>query len=260
MTTAAAKSNLLGSRLRQVWQRARRAGWRRRLSRWSHRAVWTAAEWWLGLDTVGSIPARELGHAESHFGYQPVDCQSCLLGLRRAGVGAGDVFVDIGCGKGRALLLAAMFPLARVVGVERSAVLCEIARQNVQRGQSWLRCPRVDVVCQDATQYELPQDASILFLYNPFSSAVVQQVLQRTQESLRSFPRSLRIIYALPKMDRDIMQDTPWLRVEQSLHSASCDWQRLTIYSAVPPDTGADPAAAPHTAADTGDYHDVLVR
>src|SRR5262249_45426157 len=41
------------------------------------------------------------------------------------------VFIDAGCGKGRALLLASMFPFARIVGVEISPVTAEIARKNL---------------------------------------------------------------------------------------------------------------------------------
>src|SRR6516225_8353137 len=46
-------------------------------------------------------------------------------------------FVDIGCGKGRALMVASAFPFRRLVGVEISPELCEIARANTARRPEW---------------------------------------------------------------------------------------------------------------------------
>ena len=41
------------------------------------------------------------------------------------------VFVDLGCGKGRVLLMAVECGFKRVVGVEFAHELCEIAKRNV---------------------------------------------------------------------------------------------------------------------------------
>ena len=43
------------------------------------------------------------------------------------------VFVDFGCGKGRGLLLALEYKFKRVVGIEFSQRLCDIARENVEK-------------------------------------------------------------------------------------------------------------------------------
>jgi precorrin-6B methylase 2 len=213
-----------------LFARIHRVGALATLSRWTHRAAWTAFEKVCQLETGGSIEGAALGHSAGSFGYQPIDCQSFLKALARCRTEHDEVFVDYGCGKGRALLLAALFPLRQVIGVERSAELCTVAERNVTRALRWLQCRNVSIVEQDATEYALPDNATLLFFYNPFSGAVLDAVLERVRASLRRRPRSLRIIYALPKSNRDVMAETSWLRVQERVVTASRDWQRLTIY------------------------------
>ena len=50
--------------------------------------------------------------------------------------------MDLGCGKGRVLMLAVEYGFARVTGVDYSASLCEIARRNLdvlraRTGRRW---------------------------------------------------------------------------------------------------------------------------
>jgi SAM-dependent methyltransferase len=229
---AAATDTNSNRNIQVAWQRLRRSGLRRSLQRWVHRLLWSAVERLYGIDTSGSIAGKELGHGANQFGYQPIDCQSFVLALRRAGVRRQDVFIDFGCGKGRALLLAALFPFRRIIGVERSSELCDHARRNTAAAPRWLRCRQIEVVRTDAVDYFVPDDATLLFLYNPFTSDVLESVLEHIRQSLLRRPRNLRIVYALPKMDRDRLAEIPWLEVDQLLQSASCDWQRLTIYRA----------------------------
>ena len=66
-------------------------------------------------------------------------------------------FIDLGSGKGRALLLAAMYPFARIVGVEVQPELDAIARQNIERfDESGQQCRSIESVCADAREYEFP--------------------------------------------------------------------------------------------------------
>jgi SAM-dependent methyltransferase len=101
------------------------------------------------------------------------------------------VFVDFGAGKGRALVLASEFPFKRIVGVEFSSTLAEIARRNVERLSE-----RADfeVRCTDAVDYELPDEPCVLYFYNPFASPVLQKVLANIRRSLERMPRHLFIV------------------------------------------------------------------
>ena len=83
-------------------------------------------------------------------------------------------FVDLGCGKGRVLLVAARFGFAQLVGVEFAAELAETATRNCQR----LGLP-AKILNQDATQFEFPPGNLVVYLFNPFGPRVLGPVLQR---------------------------------------------------------------------------------
>ena len=63
-------------------------------------------------------------------------------------------FVDMGSGKGRALLVASELPFAKIVGVELSQELHQIAEENVRRyrPESQL-CTAFFLHCMNAVEY-----------------------------------------------------------------------------------------------------------
>ena len=77
-----------------------------------------------GTDTFRRVPLRKLCiNSEPRSRAAPYDASPVWPLrhlLRKFGVSGSDVFVDFGCGKGRALLVAAGFPFRRVVGIEFS--------------------------------------------------------------------------------------------------------------------------------------------
>jgi len=204
-----------------------------------------------------------LGVEDRGFGYQPIDYLTLKqafaeLPIRRTGtnvtstdvtstdVTSTDVtstditkgaFVDFGCGKGRPLLFAAMHGFDTVCGVEFNAELAEIARTNLDSLQSHRRCRQHQVVHSDATEFTIPDNATVLFFYNPFAGAILQTTLDNIYESLQRTPRDLTIIYALPKFDPDLMASTPWLTKSVDVKTCNSDWERLTIYRSKPAET-----------------------
>ena len=108
-------------------------------------------------------------------------------------------FIDLGSGKGRALLMAAMYPFARIVGVEVQPGLDAIARRNIagfaEPGQ---QCHSVELVCGDAREYDFPPANTVLYLFNPFPDYVLREVLTRLVASARRVPRSILVLYNAP--------------------------------------------------------------
>lgn len=109
------------------------------------------------------------------------------------------VFVDFGCGKGRVLFRAAMRPFRRVEGIELSATMHSIALKNISLAEAagLVRSPVVSH-CMDVTEYDLPRDPLVLYLFNSFGEAVIKQVLERLETSLREHPRECYFIYLNP--------------------------------------------------------------
>lgn len=219
-------SNLAGRVLRVF-----RTGLGTTIERQLSRVKWNRFERRLGLETNGNLNQFELGVNDRGFGYQPID----YLTLQQAFVGLPDCltdggFVDFGCGKGRALLFAAMHGFESVCGVEFNKELAETARQNLERLGAHRRSRRHRVVHSDATQFQVPDSATVLFFYNPFAGEILQETLGNIHESLVRRPRELFVIYALPKFDTDLMAQTPWLSKREEIQTCNSDWERLTVY------------------------------
>lgn len=134
--------------------------------------------------------------------YQGVDPRFDLVGALSAyGADPGSfVFVDIGAGMGRALLMAAELPFRLVIGVEYSSELIAKARANLEacnldRG----RLSAIELVHGDAVQYELPASPLVLFLYNPFDCTAMADFIEHVRRSYHSVPRRLFVIYINPQ-------------------------------------------------------------
>lgn len=109
-------------------------------------------------------------------------------------------FVDLGCGMGRALLLASEYPFRQVVGVELDPKLVDIARTNVER---WMISGRakapIAVHQQDVLEYAFPVPPLLIFLYNPFGARIFSQMLERLRTLKADFPAPIDILYVHPE-------------------------------------------------------------
>ncbi len=123
-------------------------------------------------------------------------------------------YVDVGCGKGRALMLATRYPFHTAVGVELSPELARVATENLQRFRAeWQQPMPVEVVCGDATELALPHGPLVMTLYHPFAAPVMRRFLARVEQALRAESREIWLLYANPELD-PMVSGTPWLKRE----------------------------------------------
>lgn len=145
-----------------------------------------------GVDTGGytylkslHIKSANWRDGTSHIAADPDEFHSAMAAL--------DIdfsrftFIDLGSGKGRALMLARQYGFKQLIGVEFSAELVEIAKRN-----------GIDTICADAAEYELPNEPTLLLLYNPFGGETMKRVAQHTRASLEKNPRELIVLYLNP--------------------------------------------------------------
>jgi predicted RNA methylase len=152
------------------------------------------------LETSGLISGRELvsGHAHdlhstAYYGIAPSIFKSAIARWAESIAGAElafeqYTFVDLGAGKGRAILLASEYPFRAAVGVELNAGLAAMAERNARRWKELgrARC-EIRVAKQDATEFVWPPAPLLVFLFNPFGRSVLAKVLQNlTQEADRT--------------------------------------------------------------------------
>ena len=107
-----------------------------------------AHERYLGIRSEQIISLKEIGleHNErrEHYptGFDDFRCMKKFLVPETP----NEVFIDYGAGLGRVLVLAAMLPFKRVIGIEISPVLVERARANLFRCRGKLRCKDVEIL------------------------------------------------------------------------------------------------------------------
>jgi SAM-dependent methyltransferase len=107
-------------------------------------------------------------------------------------------FIDIGCGKGRALCVAAHYGFIQLSGIDFSASFCEAAKTNLAATAAVHPQVTYEVVNNDAFYYEIPDSATCIFLFNPFDDVILSGVIGNIESSLQRRPRKLYVIYANP--------------------------------------------------------------
>lgn len=134
----------------------------------------------------------------THYEPVPVEAFGELLALVPADFVRAAAFVDVGCGMGRALLLAAEHPFKQVVGIELSPALHAIARENLATARGLaLRCRDMRIRRGDARRFRFPKGDLVVFLFNPFDHEVLRVVLDRIVGSRRSGDR-VTLLYHVP--------------------------------------------------------------
>jgi len=113
-------------------------------------------------------------------------------------------FIDLGSGKGRALVMALAYPFRRIVGVEFALELCRVAEANLSSvAASGTDVRRIELVHADVTTFDFPKEPTVIYLYNPFEGDVMRQVIQRVLRAHDENRRQLFILYATPLLESD---------------------------------------------------------
>ena len=174
-----------------------------------------------GLDTGGLLYGKDIlsGHANdaqntAYFGSQPSVMQTGLNywldELRKTGESPdGFTFLDIGCGKGRAVMLASELPFQRVIGIELSADLVMLAHENLERWESRPHlCRDLSVVTADVLEYPLPDGPTLLYMYHPFEAELFGRWVESLRTALPARTAPLYLLYANPYYE-NLLQALP---------------------------------------------------
>ena len=157
-----------------------------------------------GLDTAEIISPSALGiaagDAEQSIEYQPSNPEVLAGALLNLSIPFQEyVFVDLGSGKGVAILSASLFPFKHIVGIEWSKRVAGIARENARKFTHPQQvCRSIELLDGDATAYELPHEPLVIFMYNPFKEPLVRRFVDNLRRSLEQCPRHVVIVYCNP--------------------------------------------------------------
>lgn len=169
-----------------------------------------------GIETRGTQDAAAAARiaAQCHgYHYEPI--QLAVFGRIMKALPADPAmltFIDLGSGKGRALVLAALCGFRRVIGVEYDPDLHSAAQRNVDRFRFTTgHSSPIELHCADAVLYELPAEDCLCFFYNSFDDVALPRMLARIGDSLRQRPRRLFAAYRNPRHGR-LLSETTFLR------------------------------------------------
>ncbi len=161
------------------------------------------------LETRADTTSARLGWKTRLLGaltspYQPTD--PALFREMMECLGIRDwsrfTFIDLGSGKGRTLLMAAEYPLQKIIGVELLPELHEIAQRNVRDFRpAGSQCRIIEARCGDARSFEFPPEPTILYLFNPLPQTGLEAVIANIADSLQTHPRPLYVIYHNPLLE-----------------------------------------------------------
>lgn len=137
--------------------------------------------------------------------YQATKAGPFLTMLQSLDFPPQSVFVDVGCGKGKALMVAGLLSkggqpfFKRIVGLEYDKGLCRHAVRNVEIFRQKQQLPPVEIVEGDAAKHAFAGDENVIFLYNSFDDSVLKRFLVALERSLAEHPRKLWLIYGSPR-------------------------------------------------------------
>ena len=180
-------------------------------------------DWDYRVDTTGATVSwrgRLLGLLNSP--YQPTDPALFQEMLSSLSIDFRDfIFIDIGSGKGRTLLMASDYSFRCIMGVELLPELSRVAQENIAKYRSESqKCFVIESICGDAREFVFPPEPAVIYLFNPLPEAGLVQLLGNLERSLREHPRQLLVIYHNPVLER-ILAEQRWLMKIGGTHQYS---------------------------------------
>lgn len=167
----------------------------------------------VSLSALGTISENSKGAQP----YQPITEPAFNAIVQSLPIDPGElVFVDLGSGKGRALLLAAKAGFHNIVGVEYSQELHLAAKRNMAAALGhWPNVDRIQLILGDAIAYDPPAMGVVLYLYNPFDASVMAPVIEKWCAAMQKHSHALWVVYVNP--------------TERSLFEKNCSFQPMSV-------------------------------
>jgi SAM-dependent methyltransferase len=106
--------------------------------------------------------------------------------------------VDLGCGKGRMMMVAPHFGFTSITGIDFAKEVCEQAIINMTKKEKQFPGIKWKVIDKDVEDYDISPSDSVFFLFNPFTQTVLENFLKKLDASCDQFPRTTWFIYASP--------------------------------------------------------------
>jgi SAM-dependent methyltransferase len=185
---------------------------------WEHSVDTTRSNVGFGTQFLTSVTARPYFATEPWLFEQIMEAlalsiqQSAVSHRISAQAGLQDfTFIDLGCGKGRVLLMASDYPFKKIIGVEFMPELHRAAQKNIAGySNDRQRCRQIEAVCMDVRDFQFPLDPLVVYLFNPFSESTFAAVVENLRESAEQSPRPIYIAYRFTEFEQ-LLAQAEWL-------------------------------------------------
>ena len=185
----------------------------------------------MGVCTDDNTISIRLGYDLSYYNrtHRAIPYSAANRIITRVAPNESDSLLDYGCGAGRMICVASQFPFKRIIGLDLDQNLCAITRANVNTMHSRRVWP--EVVCGDATSYCVPDEITVVFLYNPFGGDILRAALTRVVKWYWRAPRRIRLAYMNPK-EHELLMSTGWFDYSGNMYVSwrpTAAWRRTEI-------------------------------
>lgn len=136
-------------------------------------------------------------------GYSKVNEKHLREVFNKLQITSADSLLDIGCGKGVVLKEARKYSFEKVTGIEIQENLANIAKKNFEI----LKLDNViECIQQDALKFDKYGEYNIFFMFNPFGSEIMEEVINKIIEQTRNAGKRVYIIYHNP-VYKDVIEN-----------------------------------------------------
>jgi hypothetical protein len=152
----------------------------------------------IGMDRLRTLSIRgeNLAHASIYQASNYYILEKGFNYLRS--INANHNLTDFGCGKGRAMVVAAFFGFKDITGIDFAKALCTKAEQNTHQAKMLYPLANFNIVCDDVVNYKIKKEQNVFFFFNPFDEVVMIQVVKNILSSLKEKSRKVFVMYINP--------------------------------------------------------------
>ena len=178
-----------------------------------------------GADSLKSLEIKGIDITHATI-YMPVSYDLLENFFTEIKIETFNHLLDIGCGKARAMCVAAAYGVRNISGIELSKELFLDAKRNIAICQEKYPSTNFSIFNNDAFYFEIDDEVDCIFMFNPFDETIMNGVMENIETSLDSKPRAMTIIYINP-MEKHVLLDWGY---EEIFHSKKMKYLEGSVF------------------------------
>jgi len=167
-----------------------------------------------GADSLKSLKKKGIDITHATI-YMPVSYDLLEQFFEEIKLSSFTHFLDIGCGKARAMCVAAAYGVKKISGIELSKELYNSAKENIAVTKLKYPSTNFKIYNNDAFYFEIEQDVDCIFFFNPFDETIMSGVMENIEISLETNPRVMTIVYINP-LEKHVLLDWGYEEIFQT--------------------------------------------